>query len=203
MRRLLILMVMLSCIAVVYGEEQQTGRSQSNGSLKFDVGPVWTTSKLYTSKSEYQTGVRGTGLLFSLSSMGKRIYGFGFDLYGSSTTVEIPRQSFVYTPDDVTYKLFYFGPSFVLGGSLVKRLRGELSVGLGMGVYNDKSDTNVGLGFNYKLDVELKLSRSIGIGVEGLSQTCYFKKPDGFELPDDEYYGYRQLGVMLGLRVYY
>ena len=28
MRRLLILMVMLSCIAVVYGEEQQTGRSR-------------------------------------------------------------------------------------------------------------------------------------------------------------------------------
>ena len=93
MKRLLILMVMLSCIAVVYSEEQQTGRSQSNGSLKFDVGPVWTISKLYTSKSEYQTGVRGTGLLFSLSSMGKRIYGFGFDLYGSSTTVEIPRRS--------------------------------------------------------------------------------------------------------------
>lgn len=46
MRRLLILMAMLSCIAVVYGEEQQTGRSQSNGSLKFDVGPVWTISKL-------------------------------------------------------------------------------------------------------------------------------------------------------------
>lgn len=203
MRRLLILMVMLSCIAVVYGEEQQTGRSQSNGSLKFDVGPVWTTSKLYTSKSEYQTSVRGTGLLFSLSSMGKRIYGFGFDLYGSSTTVEIPRRSFVYTPDDITYKLFYFGPSFVLGGSLVKCLRGELSVGLGMGIYNDKSDTKVGLGFNYKLDVELKLSRSIGIGVEGLSQTCFFKRPDGFEQPDGESYGYRQLGVMLGLRVYY
>ena len=203
MRRLLILMVMLSCIAVVYGEEQQSGRSQSNGSLKFDVGPVWTISKLYTSKSEYQTGVRGTGLLFSLSSMGKRIYGFGFDLYGSSTTVEIPRRSFVYTPDDVTYKLFYFGPSFVFGGSLVKCLRGELSVGLGMGIYNDKSDTEVGWGLNYKLDVELKLSRSIGIGIEGLSQTCFFKRPDGFEQPDGESYGYRQLGVMLGLRVYY
>ena len=82
-------------------------------------------------------------------------------------------------------------------------LRGELSVGLGLGIYNDNSDTEVGLGLNYKLDVELMLSRSIGIGIEGLSQTCYFKKPDGFELPDDEYYGYRQLGVMLGLRVYY
>lgn len=203
MKRLLILMVMLSCIAVVYGEEQQTGRSQSNGSLKFDVGPVWTTSKLYTSKSEYQTGVRGTGLLFSLSSMGKRIYGFGFDLYGSSTTVEIPRRSFVYTPDDVTYKLFYFGPSFVLGGSLVKCLRGELSVGLGLGIYNDNSDTEVGWGLNYKLDVEQMLSHSIGIGIEGLSQTCFFKRPDGFEQPDGESYGYRQLGVMLGLRVYY
>ena len=203
MKRLLILMVMLSCIAVVYGEEQQTGRSQSNGSLKFDVGPVWTTSKLYTSKSEYQTGVRGTGLLFSLSSMGKRIYGFGFDLYGSSTTVEIPRRSFVYTPDDVTYKLFYFGPSFVLGGSLVKCLRGELSAGLGLGIYNDNSDTEVGWGLNYKLDVELMLSHSIGIGIEGLSQTCFFKRPDGFEQPDGESYGYRQLGVMLGLRVYY
>jgi len=135
--------------------------------------------------------------------LGKRIYGFGFDLYGSRTTVEIPRRSFVYTPDDVTYKLFYFGPSFVLGGTLVKGLRGELSVGLGLGIYNDNSDTEVGWGLNYKLDVELMLSRSIGIGIEGLSQTCYFKRPDGFEQPDGESYGFRQLGVMLGLRVYY
>jgi len=61
----------------------------------------------------------------------------------------------------------------------------------------------VGWGLNYKLDVELMLSRSIGIGIEGLSQTCYFKRPDGFEQPDGESYGFRQLGVMLGLRVYY
>lgn len=203
MKRLLILMVMLSCIAVVYGEEQQMGRSQSNGSLKLDVGPVWTISKLYTSKNEYQTGVRGAGFSFSLSSMGNRIFGLGFDLYGSRTTVEIPPKAFVYTPNDVTYKLFYFGPSIVLGGSLVKCLRGELSVGLGLGIYNDNSDTEVGWGLNYKLDVELMLSRSIGIGIEGLSQTCFFKRPDGFEQPDGESYGYRQLGVMLGLRVYY
>ena len=129
MKRLLILMVMLSCIAVIHGQEQQVVKSQSNGSLKLDVGPVWTTSKLYTSKNEYQTGVRGAGFSFSLSSMGNRIYGLGFDLYGSRTTVEIPPKAFVYTPNDVTYKLFYFGPSIVLGGSLVKCLRGELSAG--------------------------------------------------------------------------
>lgn len=203
MKRLLTLMVMLSCIAVIQGQEQQTVKSQSNGSLKLDVGPVWTTSKLYTSKNEYQTGVRGAGFSFSLSSMGDRIYGLGFDLYGSRTTVEIPPKAFVYTPNDVTYKLFYFGPSFVLGGSLVKCLRGELSAGLGLGIYNDNSDTEVGWGLNYKLDVELMLSHSIGIGIEGLSQTCFFKRPDGFEQPDGESYGYRQLGVMLGLRVYY
>lgn len=203
MKRLLILMVMLSCIAVIHGQEQQVVKSQSNGSLKLDVGPVWTTSKLYTSKNEYQTGVRGAGFSFSLSSMGNRIYGLGFDLYGSRTTVEIPPKAFVYTPNDVTYKLFYFGPSIVLGGSLVKCLRGELSAGLGLGIYNDNSDTEVGWGLNYKLDVELMLSHSIGIGIEGLSQTCFFKRPDGFEQPDGESYGYRQLGVMLGLRVYY
>lgn len=203
MKRILIMAVLLcSIITFVNGEERKTTNSwQPHGSLKLEAGPMWTTSKLYTDyQGHYQTDIRGTGVSLSLSRLGNRIYGWGGDFYVNHTSVS----SQSYRADEkASYTIFYIGPSFVVGGCLAKRLRGEASAGVGLSLYNDDGQTETGFGFRYTLGLEFMLSHSIGIGIEGLGQTMFFKKPDNFKQPDGESYGYRHLGFMLGLRLYY
>jgi len=203
MKRILIMAVLLcSIVTIVKGEEgKTTNRWQPQGGLKLEAGPMWTTSKVYTDyQGHFQTDIRGTGLSLSLSHLGNRVYGWSGDFYVNHTSVSLQSHR---ADDKTSYTIFYIGPSFVVGGCLVKRLRGEASAGVGLSLYNDDGQTETGFGFRYTLGLEYMLSRNIGIGIEGLGQTMFFKKPDNFKQPDGESYGFRHYGFMLGLRLYH
>jgi len=70
-------------------------------------------------------------------------------------------------------------------------------------VYNGIDDTQFGFGLRSTLGLEVMVSGKVGIGIEGVSQRHFFKKPDNFNLPDDEFYGFQQLGILFGLRIYH
>lgn len=172
------------------------------GTFSFGAGPVWTTSKLYVANDhDYMTNVRGTGFGISLSNLPGGWYGYSIDLYGSHTKVEnIAKYTLI---KDFSYTQVYLGPSFVCAGRLAGPLRGSASVGLGMAVYNGIDDTQFGFGLRSTLGLEVMVSGKVGIGIEGVSQRHFFKKPDNFNLPDDEFYGFQQLGILFGLRIYH
>lgn len=81
-------------------------------------------------------------------------------------------------------------------------MRIDGSFGLGLGLHFD-SDTEGGVAFRTTAGLEYMLSRKIGIGLEVVSLRLLLKKPDGFKLDDDEFYGFQQLTVLPGLRMYF
>lgn len=185
--------------------EPRTNRQKAKqpvGSIKVGIGPIWTTSRLYIgSSSNYETNVRGTGFSASITTIRWACIGFGFDFYLSHTSLENYR---IYGRNkDLSFTQFYIGPSFVCGGRLFGKLRGEATFGLGLAVHTDKDQNEAGFGLRSSLGLEYMITPKIGIGIEGVSQRHLFQKPEGYKMPDDELYGYQQLGVLFGLRTYF
>jgi hypothetical protein len=46
------------------------------------------------------------------------------------------------------------------------------------------------------------LSKNVGIGIEGMSHRLMYSKPNNFNIDDDEFYGFQQIGFLVGLRYY-
>lgn len=178
------------------------GSTLVHGSLKFSVGPTWYTSNIVTDyNGNSKSGVRGLALGVSFVSLSRGWYGFGLDIYGSHASVEGKdrfgrHETFGFTQ-------LYVGPSLVLGGQLGRRVRIDGSFGLGLGLHFDSEDTEGGVAFRTTAGLEYMLSRKIGIGLEVVSLRLLLKKPDGFKLDDDEFYGFQQLTVLPGLRMYF
>ena len=71
-------------------------------------------------------------------------------------------------------------------------------------IENDKdyeSDVR-GTGIRVSLGLEFMITQKIGIGIEGVSQKHIFKKPKGYNVSNDEQYGFLQQGLLFGLRTY-
>jgi hypothetical protein len=184
--------------------EQKTDRSKAKqpvGSIKAGIGPVWTTSRVYMENNrDYETNIRGTGFGASVTTLRWGCTGIGLDFYLSRTTIEHRTYGRI---EDLSFTQFYLGPSFVCGGRLIDRLRGEATFGLGLAVHSDTGQNELGFGIHSSLGLEFMITPKIGIGVEGVNQKHLFKKPDGYNTPNDESYGYQQLGVLFGLRTYF
>lgn len=95
------------------------------------------------------------------------------------------------------------GPSFVCGGRLFGKLRGEATFGFGLAVHSNTSQKELGFGIHSSLGLEYMITSKIGIGIEGVCQKHLFQKPEGYKMPDDELYGYQQIGMLFGLRTYF
>ena len=170
--------------------------------IKVNMGPVWTTSKIYTTSdgSDYVKGLRGYAIDFSLTNLGKKGYGFGGDFFLSRTEVDIPQKPWSV---DASYTLLYFGIHYAAGAQIGRRFFADTSLGVGAAMYTDDGQTEGGFGLRYTINLEYKVSKSIGIGIEGISQTYYFKRPDGFKQPKNESYGIKHLGVLMGVRFHF
>ena len=172
--------------------------------FKIGAGPMWTTSKLYltTDAKNYVTDQRGYGLNLSIAYTGKNIYGFGADFYGVRTEIDIPNNIRYYgnKPD---YLMMYLGPSALIGGNITPWLRLDASLGLGLAYYHDDGQNEIGFGSRMTVGMEIMVTKTLGIGIDGVRQRCVFSKPDGFKQPDNESYGFENLGAMLTARFHY
>ena len=172
--------------------------------FKIGAGPMWTTSKLYltTDAENYVTDQRGYGLNLSIAYTGKNIYGFGADFYGVRTEIDIPNNIRYYgnKPD---YLMMYLGPSALIGGNITPWLRLDASLGLGLAYYHDDGQNEIGFGSRMTVGMEIMVTKTLGIGIDGVRQRCVFSKPDGFKQPDNESYGFENLGAMLTARFHY
>ena len=189
-------------------EAESTGWQQEEESqgiiFKLGFGPMWTTSKLYLSKDakNYVTDQRGYGLNLSIAYTGKKIYGFGADFYGSRTEIEIP-DNIRYYGNKPDYLMMYLGPSALIGGNITPWLRLDASLGLGLAYYHDDGQNEIGFGSRMTVGMEIMVTKTLGIGIDGVRQRCVFSKPDGFKQPDNEIYGFENLGFMLTARFHY
>ena len=189
-------------------EAESTGWQQEEESqgimFKIGAGPMWTTSKLYltTDAKNYVTDQRGYGLNLSIAYTGNKIYGFGADFYGSRTEIEIP-DNFMYIGNKPDYIMMYLGPSALIGGNITPWLRLDASLGLGLAYYHDDGQNEIGFGSRMTVGMEIMVTKTLGIGIDGVRQRCVFSKPDGFKQPDNESYGFDHLGAMLTVRFHY
>ena len=189
-------------------EAESTGWQQEEESqgiiFKLGFGPMWTTSKLYltTDAENYVTDQRGYGLNLSIAYTGKNIYGFGADFYGVRTEIDIPNNIRYYgnKPD---YIMMYLGPSALIGGNITPWLRLDASLGLGVAYYHDDGQNEIGFGTRMTVGMEIMVTKTLGIGIDGVRQRSVFSKPDGFKQPDNESYGFDHLGAMLTVRFHY
>ena len=187
--------------AASYFDLDNNEEKTSKGYIKLTVGPVWTSSKLYTNidGSDYVSGLRGTGIDLSVISMGKGIWSYGFDFYGSQATTKIKSN---YIENDYSYTLLYVGPCAQIGGNIFDWMHADLSFGLGMSYMDNNGDSQTGFGGRFALGLEFLVSNQIGIGVEAMRQIATFKRPDGFNQPKDEAYGIENIGLMAMVRIH-
>ena len=172
--------------------------------FKLSAGPMWTTSKLYLTADakEYVSDQRGYGMALSMSYTGNKAYGYGLDFYGSRTEIEIPSK-YSYIGVDPTYLMMYLGPSVLIGGNITPWMRIDLSLGIGAAYYHDDAESKFGFGSRASLGLEFLVTKTVGLGVDCVRQRGIFSKPDGFKQPDNEAYGFENLGVMFTARFHY
>ena len=99
--------------------------------------------------------------------------------------------------------MMYLGPSALIGGNITPWLRLDASLGLGLAYYHDDGQNEIGFGSRMTVGMEIMVTKTLGIGIDGVRQRCVFSKPDGFKQPDNEIYGFENLGFMLTARFHY
>ena len=193
-------------------EQQKTGQIElPDGILKLEVGPVWTTSKMYLNENNYKSGMMGVGVAMSYTHMVTKNIGVGLSFSGSRTTVDFGPSYGGYgsyyssnnTGADVTYTMLYGGPSVSFAGWLADRIRADYSIGVGLAHYKDDGMTKAGLGICYSIGFEIAVSKRVGLGIEVARQISFFKKPENINIPNNEHYGFDHIGMLVGMRLYY
>ena len=99
--------------------------------------------------------------------------------------------------------MMYLGPSALIGGNITPWLRLDASLGLGLAYYHDDGQNEIGFGSRMTVGMEIMVTKTLGIGIDGVRQRSVFSKPDGFKQPDNESYGFDHLGAMLTVRFHY
>lgn len=183
---------------------QQEEKQPQGVMFKIGAGPMWTTSKIYltTDAKNYVTDQRGYGLNLSIAYTGKNIYGFGADFYGVRTEIDIPN-NLSHSGKKPDYLMMYLGPSALIGGNVTSWLRIDASLGIGLAYYHDDGQDKFGFGIRTTIGLEFMVTKTLGIGIDGVRQRSFFSKPDGFKLPDNEAYGFENIGFMLTARFHY
>lgn len=175
-------------------------KDSRKGVIKISGGPMWTLSKMYLSNDgrDYISNARGTAFDLSIHSIGD-LWGYGFDLYGSQTSLSIGNY---FNTSKVSYNFFYAGPSLVMGGTFAQHFYADLSVGIGMGYYHDSGSDEVGFGMRESVGLGVMLNNHFSVGIDAAIQMATFKRPEGFNQPENEAYGFKCATVMLTLRTH-
>lgn len=97
----------------------------------------------------------------------------------------------------------FVGPEFAYGLRFADHWRFDFAYGLGYGYYNDAGKVgHSGFGMLGRIGIDYMFSEKLGLGLLLNSKSITMKKPEGFELQDDEYYGFGSIGILLGLQFY-
>ncbi len=79
----------------------------------------------------------------------------------------------------------------------------SLSAGIGWSLYHDNVDRENGFGAVVGVGCDYKICRYVGIGAELRYRTDRFSKPEGYQLKDDEFYGFKHISLLIGPRFYF
>lgn len=77
------------------------------------------------------------------------------------------------------------------------------SAGLGATFYDDTNSDETGFGAVLGIGCEYKTCRNFSFGIELSYRSDRFSKPEGYQLKDDEFYGFKHISLLVGPRFYF
>lgn len=163
--------------------------------IKVSAGPSWINSKIDMGHRVYSSKV---GFEYALQYQHIfRIIGFGVDFLHYSTSFD----------EGSDLNLLYVGPSMAFKYSLGKKWLLDASVGVGYSQYKEKAQgfsyTEGKLGVMGEVGIEYMLSKHVGLGIQANALSMRMKKPEGYHMEDNEFYGIQRINLMGGVRFYF
>ena len=159
--------------------------------FKVSAGPALIYSDIYT-PTGVQKSTFATNLMADYEHIWKRGYGLGMHVARAWASV-----------DNEKLNLTYVGPSFAAAFREVHKWGLEAALGMGYAYYNDGYHSGHGMGFMFKIGTEYLFTRHIGVGAEINLLSTTFQKPDDVVLPKNKGYGYNQINLLFGPRIYF
>ena len=163
--------------------------------LSADFGYGIVTSKIVTDRREYKN--KG-GFSADLT------YQHFWTMFGVGADISYFHTSF---DEGFDVDLLYIGPNFGLGLKLGEKWRYDVMVSLGYGNYKESkwglSYNEGGFAGKCGMSLEYMCSKNIGIGIKLNAFSMSLKRPDGFNLNKDDFYGIRKTDILGGLRFYF
>ena len=163
--------------------------------LSADFGYGIVTSKIVTDRREYKN--KG-GFSADLT------YQHFWTMFGVGADISYFHTSF---DEGFDVDLLYIGPNFGLGLKLGEKWRYDVMVSLGYGNYKEStwglSHNEGGFAGKCGMSLEYMCSKNIGIGIKLNAFSMSLKRPDGFNLNKDDFYGIRKTDILGGLRFYF
>ena len=160
-----------------------------------DFGYGIVTSKIVTDRREYKNKGGFSADLF---------YQHFWTLLGVGADFNYFHTSF---DEGYDVDLLYIGPSVALGLKLGEKWRFDVTLSLGYGNYKESkwglSYSEGGFAAKSGLNLEYMCTKNIGIGIRINAFSMSLKKPDGFKLNKDDFYGIRKTDILGGLRFYF
>ena len=124
-----------------------------------------------------------------------KLFGLGVDVVDNYMSL--------YRGIDLT--LFYVGPNVGIGCMLGSNFRFDCTFGVGYGLYKESSDWGSyhesRVASKSDLGLEYMVGKNVGLGVRLCGFVMSMKKPE--DSPDDEFYGFKRLDILGGVRVYF
>lgn len=166
--------------------------------VKLSGGPAWLTSKIYVGSEEFSS-VSAFNLMLQYSHLWKSGWGCGLQAFQSHFKVGDSS----YSDYGGSANIFYLGPSLAYAYRTDKGWLWTMNYSMGY-TSIDEADSCSGFGMTFSVGVDYMLTRHLGIGVDVMEYTGYFKAPAGWkqEHPDMRY-GYSQIGIFAGIRAYF
>ncbi len=164
--------------------------------LRVAVGPSWLVSKFETYRRIYKKK-DGLDITADYAHVWKSGFGVGVNY----------QHDYFSFDGGVSMRLNYIGPSVAFAYMQGGPWRWGSGIGVGYGWYSESlgnySYTEDNLATLVYLNAEYMATKDIGIGLQMNAFTMRLKKPDDFELKDNEFYGIQRLGIQLALNYYF
>ena len=178
---------------------QQYGKQREASSvnvLRLGIGPSWLVSRYQIGNRLYKSK-GGVGITADYEHVWRSGLGIGVNY----------QHDYFSFDGGVSMRLNYIGPSVAFAYMQGGPWRWGSGIGVGYGWYSESlgnySYTEDNLATLVYLNAEYMATKDIGIGLQMNAFTMRLKKPDDFELKDNEFYGIQRLGIQLALNYYF
>lgn len=166
--------------------------------IKLNVGPACITSNVYTTKGKF-SNVSAFNAELQYSHNWKT--GWGCGLYAFQSHFKLGESgSYNY---EGSANIFFAGPTVSYSYRTTKGWLWNITYGIGYTSMDD-GEAQSGFAMTCKLGVDYMLTKHIGVGVDAMDYAGFFSEPDGWKQQhSDERYGFSQMGIVAGLRIYF